>query len=79
MCGVCICGGSIAKWLGHQPGNQKVPGSARNCTHIAPVYPAVQWGPGGLMSTEEAALPTDTSMGTWCKLGKQMLNCPCLT
>ena len=35
-------------------------------------------GPGGLVPTEEAAHPAVTSMGTWCKLGKQMLNRSCL-
>ena len=30
------------------------------------------------MPTGDAAHPAVTSMGTWCKLGKQMLNCPCL-
>jgi len=38
---------------------------ARNFTHIAPVYPAVKWGPGGLVPTGEAAHPAVTSMGTW--------------
>ena len=60
---VCVCvWASIVKWLGHQPVNRKVAGSipgqatlvlllfpwARNFTHIAPVYPAVKWRPGGL-------------------------------
>ena len=31
------------------------------------------------MSTGEAAHPAVTSMGTWCKMGKQVSNCPCLT
>ena len=38
----------------------------------------LKWGPGGLVPTGEAAHPAVTSMGTWCKLGKQMLDCPCL-
>jgi len=36
-----------------------------NFTQIAPVYSAVKWGPGGLVSTGEAAHPAVTSMGTW--------------
>ena len=39
----------------HQPGNRKVSGLMPNYanlvllfTHIAPIYPAVYWGPGGL-------------------------------
>ena len=51
---------------------------ARSFTHIAPVYPAAYWGPGGLVSSGEAAYPAVTSMGTWCLLGKQIPNCPCL-
>ena len=77
---MCVCGGSIAKWLVHWPGDRKVPGLipsyatlvllllfplARNFTHIATVYPAVKWGPGGLISIGEAAHSAITSMGTW--------------
>ena len=51
---------------------------ARNFTHIAPVYPAVYWGPGGLVSSGEAAHPAATALGTWCLLGKQIPNSPCL-
>ncbi|XP_065917594.1 uncharacterized protein [Dysidea avara] len=42
-------------------------------------YPAVYWGPGGLVSSVEAAHPAVASMGTWCLLGKQMPNCPSLS
>ena len=52
---VCVCmWGRIAKWIGHQPDNQKVPGLipivatlvllvslTKKLTHIAPVYPAI--------------------------------------
>jgi len=80
---VCSVWASIAKWLWYRSGNQEVPGSipsqvlllfplAKNFTHIALVYPDVEWGPGGLVSTGEATHPAVTSMGTWCKLGKQM-------
>jgi len=43
---------------------------SKKLTHTAPVYPAVEWGPGGLVSLGEAAHPVVTSMDTWCKLGK---------
>ena len=33
-------------------------------TLLAPVYPAVYWGPGDLVSSGEAACPAVTSMGT---------------
>ena len=52
-CSVCVC----VCW----PGNQKFPCSMA-FTHIAPVYPAVFWGPGDLMSSGEAAHPAVTSM-----------------
>ena len=53
---VCVLRGSISKWSGHQPANQKVAGSispedtlvlllfplARNFTHLASNYPAVE-------------------------------------
>ena len=31
------------------------------------------------MPTGKAARLSVTSMGTWCKLGKQMLDCPCMS
>ena len=34
--------------------------------------PAVKRGPGGLVSTGEAAHSAVTSMGIWCLLGQQM-------
>jgi len=37
-----------------------------------------QLGQWGLVSTAEVVHPAVTSMGTWCKLEKQMPNCPCL-
>ena len=39
---------------------------------LLPSTQLFKWGPGGLVSTGEAAHPAVTSMGTWCKLGKQM-------
>ena len=76
----------MTKWSGYWPHNQEVMGSipglatlvllfpcAKNFTHIALVYPAVKWGPGGLDG--EVAHLAVTSMGTWCKLGKQISNC----
>ena len=34
-----------------------------------------KWEPSGLVSTGEAAHLAVTSMGIWCKLGKQISNC----
>ena len=69
----------MSKWLEHWPGKQKVLYYCcfleQETLHIVPVYPLFKWGPGGLVSTGEAAHPVVTSMGT---LGSNA-NCPCLT
>ena len=39
------------------------------CEYVRTWWPGVDW---------EAAHPAVTSMGTFCKLGKQIPNCPCL-
>ena len=38
MC-VCACGGSIAKWLGHYPGDRKVPGSIPGYNTLVLLFP----------------------------------------
>ena len=71
--------GSIAKWLGHLLGDREVPGSIPGYAAFGVVVSVskklftllqstqlFKWGPGGLVSTREAAHPAGINWGSKC-------------